>query len=515
MRKEQTYLLLACLFTIVLALRLYFAFTSPYFSDDESYFHLRHIESIKENILPLFYDPLSFSGRLFIFSPLFHYIFALLTSFGSTWYLTKIIPNVFAASLLFVIYFLVEDITKNRPIALFSACVSAFTPIYFVETVNAVSPLALTLPVTFLFLLCFYRIQQRTYATLAVFLLCFLILLNPTSLLLLFGLVVYLFLQRIYDIPSKKEEKEFIFFGLILAFWFYLLLYKRALIDHGINILWQNIPTQLIDKYYYKITIISSIYHIGIIPLLFGLIVIYYILFYIPLPARQGDKNELREQEEQRKTIFPIVGIAFVTTFCLWFKLVEWTIGILYLSILLVILSGYGYMLFHNYILKTKIRGWSNIIFGIVFCLFILSSILPTLYYSKERIALTITTKEVLFLTFLPEMTRDNDIILALVDDGHYIEYFGGRKTVADSNFIQILDTKQRLHDIETVFTTQSKTLATRILNRYNATYIYVSPTAKRLYNIEFLPYEDNDCISLVYTGEVRLYKSTCSLKGD
>ena len=49
-------------------------------------------------------------------------------------------------------------------------------------------------------------------------------------------------------------------------------------------------------------------------------------------------------------------------------------------------------------------------------------------------------------------MTRESDIILALVDDGHYIEYFGGRKTVADSNFIQIRDTKQRLRDIETVF---------------------------------------------------------------
>ena len=113
-------------------------------------------------------------------------------------------------------------------------------------------------------------------------------------------------------------------------------------------------------------------------------------------------------------------------------------------------------------------------------------------------------------------MFLDADIILALVDDGHYIEYFGGRKTVADSNFLQIHDTRQRLKDIETVFTTQSKIAATKILNKYNATYIYVSPTAKRLYNIEFLPYEDNDCISLIYTGEVRLYKSTCTLKnGD
>ncbi len=513
MRKEQVYLLLGCLFAVTLALRLYFAFMTPYFSDDESYFHLRHIEQIKEDIFPQFYDPLSFSGRLFVFSPLFHYIFALLTSFGSTWYLTKIIPNIFATSLLIVIYFFVESITKNKHIALFSACISAFTPIYVVETVNALSPLTITIPVTFLFLLSFYKIHQRVYAIVTLFLACFLIILSPTTLLILLGLSAYLFLGIIYDCKLRKEEKEFIFFSLILTFWFYLLLYKRALLDHGINILWQNIPPQLIDKYYFDITIISSIYHIGIVPLIFGLLVIYYILFSSSFERKKGHITKERIDVEQRRKIFPIIGITIVITLFLWLKLIEWRVGLLYLSILLVILSSYGYMLFHVYIQKTKIRGWSNVIFFAIFFLFILSSLLPTLYYSKERISLTITPKEVAFLRFLPEMTRDDEIILALVDDGNYIEYFGRRKTVADSNFLQIKDTKQRLRDINTLFATQSTIVATRILNKYNATYIYVSPTAKRLYGIEFLPFEDNNCISLIYTGEVRLYKSGCTIK--
>lgn len=510
MRKEFIYLLLSIVIALTLAIRLYFAFSTPYFSDDTSYYQLRQVEAIQQHFVPEFYDPLSFGGRLFLFSPLFHYLLAFLTSFGSNWYLTKIIPNVFAVSIVPIIFLLVDEITKNKQIALFTACVSAFIPIYFVETVNSLSVKSLSLPLSFLFLLFFYKIQNRTAALWCLFLLCFLILLDASSLLLLFGLLVYLFLEKIYGITPKKEHLEFVFFGLLLSAWFYFLLYKSALLQHGMNILWQNIPQQLVDKYYYNITIIGAIYHIGIVPLFFGLLVIYYILFYNPKKEALSFEQEAKNYEDIRRKIFPIISITLVITVLLWLTMVEWTLGLLYLSILLVILSGYGYMLFHNYLQRTKIKKWSGIIFGVVFLIFILSSVIPAFTYTDVRIAQTITPKEILFLTVLPQITSKNEIVLSLVDDGHYIEYFAGRKTVADSNFLQIPDAKQRLQDIETVFTTHSKIVATKIMNKYHATYIYVSPTAKELYNIEYLPYEDNDCIQLIYTGVVRLYKSTC-----
>ncbi len=513
MRKEHAYVLLICLFAVTLTIRLYFAFSSPYFSDDDSYFHLRHVEAIKENILPLFYDPLSFSGRLFVFSPLFHYIFALLTSFGSTWYITKIIPNVFATSLVVIIFVLVDEITHNKQIALFSASISAFIPVYFVETVNSLSPRSLLIPLSFLFLFCFYKIQEKKYTTFSTVLLCILILLDPSVFLLIFGLLAYLLLEIIYGINPKTEEKELILFSLLLSCWFYLLLYKRSLLEHGAGILWQNIPPQLVDKYYYDFTIISSISHIGIVPLVFGLLVVYYILFKDHSKNKFATPLDVIIFTEQRKKILPIVGITLVTSVLLVFKIVEWTIGLMYLSILLVLLSGYGYMLFHIYIQKTKVRGWSHLLFSVVFLIFIISSVYPTVIYTMDKVSLTITPKEVVFLSFLPEITLPDAVVFSLIDDGHYIEYFGERKTVVDSNFLQIKDAKQRLHDIDTLFTTQSKTVATKIMNKYNATYVYISPTAKKLYDIEFLPYEDNDCFRLVYTGEVRLYESTCKEK--
>lgn len=508
MRKTEAYILLTCLLVVSLVVRFYFAFSTPYFSDDESYFHLRQIEYIRNDYFPKFYDPLSFSGRLFIFSPFFHYIFGFITLFGTHWYLMKILPNIFASSLIVIIYLLVEQITKQRGIALFCACIAAFTPIYFVETVNALTPHCIAIPLTFLFFLMFYRIHEPHFALYSSIILCFLVLLESSTLIVIVGLLGYLFLEKIYEIPHKKEEKEFIFFAILLSAWFYLLLYKRALLEHGIHILWQNIPPQLVDKYYFNLTIISSVYHIGIVPLFFGLIVIYYILFNNPFKRKAAQQENV--SNEDRRKIFPIIGIALTTTLLLWLKLVEWTIGMLYLSLLLVILSGYGYMLFQRYLERTKIKGWLPAIFLAVFLLFIISSVVPTFAYSKERISLTITPKEVAFLRFLPEITLPDAVILGLVDDGNYIEYFGNRKAVADSNFLQIRDASTRLKDINTLFTTHSKIIATRIMNKYHATYIYVSPTAKKLYGIEYLPYEDNKCFKLLYTGEVRLYESTC-----
>ena len=164
--------------------------------------------------------------------------------------------------------------------------------------------------------------------------------------------------------------------------------------------------------------------------------------------------------------------------------------------------------------ISRPVSKWKTIlltILAVVFVLFILSSVIPAFSYAQTRVEQTITPKEVLFLTLLPQITAENETVLSLVDDGHYIVYFAQRKTVADSNFLQIPDAKQRLSDIQTIFTTHSKIVATKIMNKYGATYIYVSPTAKDLYNIEYLAYEDADCIQLIYTGEVRLYKSTCT----
>ena len=70
--QKKTWYLLAVILVLALTLRLYLAFSTPNFTH-ASYFHLRQVEEISTTGLPIFEDPLSYSGREYRFLPLFHY----------------------------------------------------------------------------------------------------------------------------------------------------------------------------------------------------------------------------------------------------------------------------------------------------------------------------------------------------------------------------------------------------------------------------------------------------------
>jgi hypothetical protein len=68
----REYWIVALIFVLVLATRLLFIIPAKSF-DYEAYDVLRQAEHIKEAGMPLFNDPLSYSGRTSIFPPLFYY----------------------------------------------------------------------------------------------------------------------------------------------------------------------------------------------------------------------------------------------------------------------------------------------------------------------------------------------------------------------------------------------------------------------------------------------------------
>ena len=147
---KWVYLVLAILFVLVLGSRLYISFQVPHFSDDKSYFHLEQVHNILDTGKPIFNSELSYSGTVNVFSPLFDYILALFAVFLPVVFVLKIIPNIFASSLVFIMFFLVLLIVKNYRTALFTAFVSGFIPIFFSRTVNSVSAYSLVIPLIFL-----------------------------------------------------------------------------------------------------------------------------------------------------------------------------------------------------------------------------------------------------------------------------------------------------------------------------------------------------------------------------
>ena len=109
---KKTTKVLIILFIISVAFRLYFAFQTNNFTYD-AYFDFRQIQSIASSGSPIFQDPLSFGGRFFLFSPIFHYILAFFQLIFKTQLILKIIPNIFASSLVFIVYAISKKLTNN------------------------------------------------------------------------------------------------------------------------------------------------------------------------------------------------------------------------------------------------------------------------------------------------------------------------------------------------------------------------------------------------------------------
>jgi len=101
--KDKHIIWLIVIFLIVLAIRLYIAFQTPLFNYD-AYFDLRQVEHIRNTGLPLYNDPLSYSGKSQLFAPLYQYTLAGFSLIMPIDIVGKIIPNIMAALIIFIVY---------------------------------------------------------------------------------------------------------------------------------------------------------------------------------------------------------------------------------------------------------------------------------------------------------------------------------------------------------------------------------------------------------------------------
>src|SRR3989344_2619308 len=142
------HIILLILFLFVFGFRLYYTFQYDNFNTDEAYFHLRRIDYFLENQKLLYFDELSYGGRLIFYPPLFHIIMALI-SFGSI-FILKLIPELLFSSLVFIIYKIAKEISGSEYSAIFAAAISSFIPILFTETLNNLSVYSFVIPLLFL-----------------------------------------------------------------------------------------------------------------------------------------------------------------------------------------------------------------------------------------------------------------------------------------------------------------------------------------------------------------------------
>jgi len=489
---------LIILFLSTLGLRLFFAFQTPYFSSDNAYFTLRQVEYLSNNQEPVFEDSLSYGGRTFVFQPLFHYILAFFSIFFPAVWVAKILPNIFASSLVFISFLIAFKLTESRKIGIFTAVISAFIPIFFAGTINSISVFSFVLPLMAFMIYCLFCVREnKSFAI--YFVICALIisLTHSFSLLFALGLVFYLVLIKIEQMHDNRAELELILFSVFLITLIHMMIFRNSFVLYGPSVIWQNIPIKVISEYFLGITILGAIYKIGSVPFIDGIYITYRYIF-----------------KKKNHYLYLLIGFVLASALLIYFKLFSLNIGLMFVGFILVLLFAQSLKIFTVYIKKTRFTKYENAIIGWTFVIFVLTSIVPSFLLASEEVSSAISQDEVNALEWIRDNTDSSSRIVSLPSEGHYITYFAKRQNVMDSNFMMIPNINSLYDDTLSIYITPVETEAIALLNKHEIGYIYFSPSTKTSLGLNELSYvSDEYCFELVYNTSVKIYKSVCSLK--
>ncbi len=491
---RRTLVFLVLLFGVTLALRLSFIYGADTYSAD-GYYYLRLIEHVAFEGEPLAYDELSYGGRVVLSSPLFLYLMAFLYWLFKAPFILQLAPQLFVSSLPLVVFFIVRTMTQRFDAAFFSALLSAFVPVVFSWTLFSLSPLTLSLPLSFLLLLLFTRTSSSSSAVPFIIVMVALSLTHPSSILPLTGLLFYLGISRLAGFRVEKSELELIFFSTFFLLWVHFLLYKRAFLVHGLAFIHQNIPLALLSRYFTDISLSTALLQIGVYPLLGGVYAISKYLF------RTKDKS-----------IFPFLSLSIAIALFLWFRFITPAVGFMYLGVCLSILSGPAYLQLVSYVEKTKFSRYSPVFIGVLFILIIPTLVVPSMYFASGERAAVVSPALADALDWLRGTSSPDDVVLASPGEGFVVESVAARKTVMDTSFLLAPDASLRLKEVERMFMTSFPTEAVALFNKYGVDYILVSPQAHRRFDVDKSLYSI-PCLQEVYNKRnVVIYRSRCKL---
>lgn len=481
------------LFVLTLGSRLFFAFQTPNF-DYDAYFNLRQVEHIRENGLPLYDDDLSYGGRIYYFPPFFHYTLAFFNVFMPLGLVGKIIPNLMISFLVFIVFLIAKQITKDNNAALFAALFSSFIPVLFSKTINSVSELTLVVPLFFLALYFLTNLQRRRNVYSYLVIIVILSLTHSSTFFLILGLILYLIFSEVEIIKRNRNETELILFSTLIFVWIQTLFYKKAFLMHGISLIWKNMPVEIITNHFSEITIVGTITQIGWLPLFYGLYLTFKYLF-----------------KEKNKYIYTYIALALPVVILLWLKWIEPSLGLIFLGVTFSILFSEFYKITIGYIKKTKIPKYRYIFPVSLTITFIITSFLPAVFLAGVEIQQTVTDTEVQAISWLNE--QEGEVVLGALEEGFLINFLAEKESVIDDNFLFVNDVEERAKAVERIYTTTSRIEAVELLNKYKVDYIIVSEKVLEDYQIKKLYFRDEDCIRKVYRGSIEIYRNDCQVK--
>lgn len=479
--------LLASIFLLTLIFQLVFVFQTSAFSSDESYFHLRASTSLNSLYTP-YHDDLSYGGRQVIYPPLFHILLFLFSFLPLAFH---IIPALLTSLIVILSYLIAKEITNDKTSSLLAAFLAAFIPVLISITINQVSVYSLLFPMMFFMLYCLLKLEHsKKYLT--AFIICsFLLpLIHLHSLFFVLILLFYYLLLSVENIAMSRLKQEAILFSSFIILLINFIIFKKAFLLYGLDIIWQNAPSEVIAASFTNIGIFQLFYTIGVLPLLLGALAIFYGIF-----------------REKRDPIFLLSALFLSISLLLIAKLVELPVGLSLLGIGLAIISSLTFAKFLKYVSITKLASSKKLIISLILIAIISLSFIPSLFIAGSTIKNSFDDKDLSILAKVKDAVPISSTILSPFQEGHILTAMTSRKNVIDSNFMLAPNAQQRLRDVHLVYTTWSEINALELIHQYNISYIYISPNLAKE-NLTIPSYLTNEKCFL--RKNEYLYQITC-----
>jgi len=490
--KKPVAVSLVLLVVLVLSVRLWLSFSVSGLSSDQSYWHVRNVESILATGKPLFEDSLAWNGRAVVFSPVFDYVIALFALFMSVDVAAKFVPALFGALLVVIVYLLAKRLTNHAGVSLFTALLSALVPIWLQETLNQLTPITLVVPLMGFLLYALLRIHEPRWLMIYVVTLAFTAFVHPLSMLLAITLAVYLVLARVEGIPVDRPLLEVSLFSIFFILWVQFLMYKKLLFIHGLGIIWQNIPSSLLAEIFSRVSVIGAIAQVGIVPLLTAAYLAYRYVFAV-----------------QYKELSLVMSFGLATGLLLSFRLLEPNQGLVLLSFAGIVLFAYAFALFIPFLQRTRFSRMMPLII-LLWCVFALATKLWPASIAVSNTLEFFPPEEQRAMEWISRVTTKDATVVALAEEGQRINAVAKRKSMIDSHFLGRVDASQRAEDLKRIFLSSIELEAVEIFDKYDADYLYVSSAVQQSFGKTVPRYmESGNCFNLVYDQSAKIYEKS------
>lgn len=485
MRNETK--LLVLLFLVLLGVRLYLAFQQSGLVLD-AYREVRNLQLVEKKIFPT-YDPLSFGGKRVVILPLGYFVYAFFDIFLPKMLLFKLLPNLFLSGLFLLFYWISRDVISDRRIAVLASFACAVMPVIFADAFSF-STLIIAVLVYLVLIKFLMNMREHNLKYIAVIMLL-LPFIHASAVLVGVGFLIYLLLVKFERLKQRRIELEVLLFFFVYIIWIYLILFKGALLMHGIDAFWQNAKHSR-----YAVDFLKFVRDVGAVPLLCVVFLIYKYFFV-----------------SKDKRVYLLTSF-FIASF------VFYLFGFLAEKEILLLVSCFVGLIFirfvddfYRYLSKTKFDGVKEKLVTGFLIFVILTNIFFGFVLLREREKLIPSEDSIEAMKWLREHTPEDAVIVASVQEGSMITAIAQRKNIADTNRLFSKDALIREIDIKRLYLSPFKTDAVRTMSDYNAEYLVFSGFTKNIFGIEHLAFAEPDCFELVRNGETKIYKRICELK--